>query len=316
MEIMPGTKPSIKKSRIARRHNDNLSGLLYTSPFFVLFALFGLYPAIFTIYVSLHKWSLLGDKEFVGFRNYRLLLLHDPLFWKSIRNTFIIWFESVPLQLVLATIMAVLLNQAFLKWKGVFRFLIFLPNITSLVAVSLIFANVFGVKYGLINYLLESIGLSRIDWVVTPWATQFAVSLLIIWRYLGFHMIIQLAGLQSIPNDLYESATIDGASRTQQFVRITIPMLMPTLLFSLIIATTGGLQIFTEPYAFMSSLVGTNIAVNGGSSNQVLTVVMYLYKTAFTDRSFGYSSAIANLLLILIILFSLFNTFVVRKLRD
>ncbi|WP_127530177.1 carbohydrate ABC transporter permease [Paenibacillus kobensis] len=316
MEIVPSTEQSVRKSRFKRRQNDNLSGLLYTSPFFILFAIFGLYPALYTIYVSFHKWSLLGDKEYVGFRNYRLLLTQDPLFWRSIRNTFIIWFESVPLQLLLATLMAVLLNQAFLKWKGVFRFLIFLPNITSLVAISLIFANVFSVKYGLVNYLLDSIGLNRIDWVVTPWATQFAVSMLILWRYLGFHMIIQLAGLQSIPNDLYESATIDGASKTQQFFRITLPMLMPTLLFSLIIATTGGLQIFTEPYSFMTSLVGTGAAVNGGSSNQVLTVVMYLYKTAFTDRSFGYSSAIANLLFLLIMLFSLFNTFVVRKLRD
>jgi cellobiose transport system permease protein len=209
----------------------------------------------------------------------------------------------------------VLLNQTFLKMKGIFRFLIFLPNITSLVAVSLIFANVFSVKYGLINYLLSAIGLAHMDWVATPWATQLAVSILIIWRFLGFHMIIQLAGLQSIPRDLYESATIDGASKVQQFLRITLPMLSPTLLFSLLIATTGGLQIFTEPYAFMTSLMGANSGVNGGSDNQILTIVMYVYKTAFTDRSFGYSSAIANLLLILILLFSLFNTFVVRKLR-
>jgi cellobiose transport system permease protein len=311
------TPPATSKVllRRQRRSNDNLSGILYTFPFFVLFTAFGLYPAVYTFYVSLHKWSLLGSREFVGMRNYRMLLTDDPMFWKSIVNTFIIWFESVPLQILLATILAVMLNQAFLKLKGVFRFLIFLPNITSLVAVSLIFANVFSVKYGLVNYLLNVIGMNPIDWVAASWATQLAVSMLVLWRYLGFHMIIQLAGLQSIPRDLYESATIDGATKVQQFLRITIPMLTPTLLFSLIIATTGGLQIFTEPYTFMTSLIGTNAAVSGGHNNQVLTVVMYLYKTAFTDRSFGYSSAIANLLLILIVLFSLFNTFIVSKLR-
>lgn len=318
MDSHPEPTAVMRSSRSRRRRRlggDHASGLLFTLPFFLLFAAFGLYPALYTVYVSMHKWSLLGSKRYVGLRNYKTLLMDDPLFWKSIGNTFIIWFESVPAQILLATLLAVLLNHSYLRMKGIFRFVIFLPNITSMVAVSLIFANVFGVQYGLINYAIGELGFARIEWAASPWATRLAVSLLVLWRYLGFHMIIQLAGLQSIPRDLYESATIDGASGAQQFLRITLPMLTPTLLFSVLIATTGGLQIFTEPYAFLTSLSGANAAVNGGIDNQVLTVVMYLYKTAFTDKAFGYSSAIANLLLILILLFSLFNTYIVRKLR-
>ena len=244
-----------------------------------------------------------------------ILLTDDPIFWISIGNTFLIWFESVPLQILCAIVLAVLLNQAFIKAKAVFRFFIFLPNITSLVAVSLIFANVFGVKYGLFNYVLSLLGAGSVNWAGTAWATQLAVAVLVFWRYLGFHMVIQLAGLQSIPQDLYEAATIDGANKVQQFFRITIPMLTPTIMFSTLIATTGGLQLFTEPFAFLSDLSGGVAAVNGGTNNQVLTVVMYLFKTAFTDHSFGYSSAIANLLLIIILLFAMFNSLLVRKLR-
>lgn len=302
-------------ARYRRKRGDTIAGYLFTSPFFLLFAVFSLYPLLYTIYISLFKWNMLGNKEYVGLRNYRLILWDDPMFWKAVGNTFIIWFESTPLQIFLAVLLAVLLNQAFLKGKAVFRFFIFLPNITSLVAVSLIFANVFGVKYGLINYFLTKLGASPVDWAGTPWATQLAVALLVIWRYLGFHMVIQLAGLQSIPADLYESATIDGASRRQQFFRITVPLLTPTILFSTIIGTTGGLQLYTEPYAFLSDLSGGLAAASGGSHNQVLTIVMYLYKSAFTDHSFGYSSAIANLLLLIIILFAGFNSLLVRRLR-
>ncbi|KQO18891.1 cytochrome C biogenesis protein [Paenibacillus sp. Leaf72] len=301
--------------RFNQRISDHISGYLYTLPFFAIFMVFGFYPMLYTIYISLFKWDMLGDRTFVGLRNYRLLLTDDPLFWKSIGNTFLIWFESVPFQILFAILLAVLLNQAFIRGKGVFRFFIFLPNITSLVAVSLIFANVFGVKYGLFNYLLTLLGLDRLDWAGDSWATQLAVAALVFWRYLGFHMVIQLAGLQSIPGDLYQAATIDGASKGQQFFRITIPMLTPTIMFSTLIATTGGLQLFTEPFTFMSDLSGAVAAVNGGTNNQVLTVVMYLYKTAFTDHAFGYSSAIANLLLIIIVIFALFNSLLVGKLR-
>jgi ABC-type sugar transport systems, permease components len=269
------------------------------SPFYLLFLVFGLFPILFSIYLSFHAWDGLGEMKYVGLRNFRNLLANDPDFWKSVGNTFVIWFLSTLPQLFLALVIAFLLNAAFMKFKDFFRAVFFLPNITSIVAVAIIFGSFFGTQFGLINSLFQALGLERIDWINDTFWVKVAISLMVIWRWTGYNAIIYLAGLQAVPGDLYEAATIDGASRTQQFFRITLPLLRPIILFTVILSTIGGMQLFTEPMI----LVGNT----GGATKGGLTLVLYLYSQAFGNQLFGYASAIAWMLFLIIGVFSFLN---------
>lgn len=295
------------KQKWSQKTRDHISGYLYISPFFIIFGIFGVFPIVFTAFISLHRWNMLGAREYVGFRNYQLLM-DDPLFWKSLSNTFLIWFLSTLPQLFLALILAFILNQAFLKGKEFFRLAVFLPNITSVVAVAIVFTAIFGQHYGILNYFLSFLGVSPINWSGTPWGTWIAISTMVMWRWTGYNTIIYLSALQSIPNELYEAATIDGASKAQQFFNITIPMIRPMIIFTVILSTIGGMQVFAEPLMFSGQ--------SGGSQNQGLTVTLYLYGEAFTRSSFGYASAIAWMLFLVIVLFSLLNLFLTRKLKS
>ncbi|WP_019534477.1 carbohydrate ABC transporter permease [Paenibacillus ginsengihumi] len=269
------------------------------SPFYILFLIFGLFPILFSLYLAFHAWDGLGDMEFVGLRNFRNLLTDDPDFWISVGNTFAIWFLSTLPQLFLALVVAFLLNAAFMKFKNVYRAIYFLPNITSIVAVAIIFGSFFGSQFGLINGVLGALGLPRIEWLTDGFWVKAAVSLMVIWRWTGYNAIIYLAGLQGIPNDLYEAATIDGASRMQQFFSITLPLLRPIILFTVILSTIGGMQLFTEPMILLGN--------GGGATKGGLTLVLYLYNQAFINQLFGYASAIAWVLFLLIGLFSFLN---------
>ncbi|MCZ8514010.1 sugar ABC transporter permease [Paenibacillus filicis] len=277
----------------------HLAPYVMISPFYVLFLVFSLFPIVFSLYLAFHAWDGLGPMEFIGLRNFRNLLTDDPDFWKSVGNTFIIWFLSTVPQLFAALVIAFLLNAAFMRFKDFYRAVYFLPNITSIVAVAIIFGSFFGSQFGLINGLLQAAGLPRIEWINDPFWVKVAISLMVIWRWSGYNAIIYLAGLQGIPHDLYEAATIDGASRTQQFFSITLPLLRPIILFTVILSTIGGMQLFTEPLI----LVGNT----GGSTKGGLTLVLYLYNQAFGNQMFGYASAIAWMLFLIIGLFSFLN---------
>lgn len=269
------------------------------SPFYILFLIFGLFPILFSLYLAFHAWDGLGEMEFVGLRNFRNLLTDDPDFWVSVGNTFAIWFLSTLPQLFLALVVAFLLNAAFMKFKNFYRAIYFLPNITSIVAVAIIFGSFFGSQFGLINGVLGALGLPRIEWLTDGFWVKAAVSLMVIWRWTGYNAIIYLAGLQGIPHDLYEAATIDGASRMQQFFSITLPLLRPIILFTVILSTIGGMQLFTEPMILLGN--------GGGATKGGLTLVLYLYNQAFINQLFGYASAIAWVLFLLIGLFSFLN---------
>jgi cellobiose transport system permease protein len=295
------------KKRLGQSVRDHISAYLYISPFFILFGVFGVYPILFTAWVSLHKWNIVGNKEFIGFQNYQFLM-EDPYFWKALFNTFSIWFISTLPQLFAALVLAFLLNQAFLKGKDFFRVAVFIPNITSIVAVAVIFGAIFGQHYGLLNYLLTVFGFEPYDFKNSVIGTHIAISAMVMWRWTGYNAIIYLAGLQSIPNDLYEAATIDGASKMQQFLYITIPMLRPVIIFTVILSTIGGMQIFTEPVIFSG--------VGGGSQGQGLTFTQLIYEEAFSRQSFGYASAVAWILFIIIVVFSVFNLFLTKKLQS
>src|SRR5690625_5203296 len=290
--VVRNNHPKVKKTYNQQRSN-NISGLLFISPFFILFGIFGLFPLLFTAFLSFHRCSMLGEISFIGFDNYKMLFTNDPLFWKSVANTFSIFAMSTIPQLILALILAFFLNQTFIKGKGIFRLAVFMPNITSIVAVAIVFSAMFGTNYGVINYVLSVVGIDRIDWSGSYLGTQIAISAMVMWRWVGYNTIIYLAGLQGISKDLYEAATIDGANTRQQFLYLTIPLMRPIILFTVVLSTIGGMQIFTEPLLF-----------GKGSVNQGLTMTLYLYEEAFTRFSFGYAAAVAWLLFFIIILFS------------
>jgi len=300
------TVTSTKKT-LKQTTKDHISGYLYIAPFFIIFGVFGLFPIVFTAFISLHKWNILGTREFIGFKNYQLLFT-DPLFWKALGNTFSIWVISTLPQLFLALVLAFILNSAFLKGKQFFRLAVFLPNITSVVAVAIIFGAIFGEKYGVLNYLLSFIGIDPINWKGSYFGTHVAIASMVMWRWTGYNTIIYLSALQSISKDLYEAATIDGASKMQQFFYITIPMIRPMVIFTVILSTIGGMQIFAEPQMFAGA--------GGGALDQGLTMTLYLYEEAFVRNSFGYSSALAWVLFLIIVLFSLVNLFITNRIKS
>lgn len=262
-------------------------------PTIVIFGLFMVYPILDSIYLSFLDFSG-GAYSFVGFRNY-VELFKDPVFYKSLGNTFLYLIIQVPVMISLALIIAVLIEQKFIRGRGFFRMSVFLPTITSLVAYALVFKVLFNTEHGLINYVIEYFGGQKIQWIYSALPAKFSVIISITWRWVGYNMIILLAGIQSIPEDLYESASIDGATFWQKFFFITIPMVKQILLFTTITSTIGTLQLFDEPY----------ILTQGGPNNATITVGQYLYNNGFKYLKYGFASALGYVMVIIIGLLSI-----------
>jgi len=298
---------------LLRRLEPKVSPYVYIAPFFVLFALFGLFPLVYTGYVSLTDRNLLSPvAHFIGLHNYALLI-HDSYFWNAVENTFGIWFLSTVPQLTIALVLAHVLNTR-MRVRNFFRMAILLPQVTSLVAVALIFTQMFGHDYGFVNWVLSLVGIHHVYWEAGRFSSWVALSVMVTWRWTGYNALIYLAAMQSVPDELYEAAAVDGASRRRQFFHITVPMLRPTIIFTVIIATIGGLQLFTEPYLFQPRASGGT----GGSARQYQTIVMYLYEKFLgsTQFKFGYAAAIAWCLVLLIALFAFINFFFVSRIRS
>ncbi len=265
-----------------------------------------LFPALFSIFVffflpviaaflmsftdfgiySLADWRY---TRFVGFGNYAKLF-NDPLFWTALKNTFYFVLVAGPLSIATSLLTAVLLNSKLAKFKVFFRLAYFLPVITTLVAVAIVFRFIYHPHFGLLNYLLGFFGISPIDWLGDPnWAMP-AIILMAVWKNFGFNMIIFTAGLQNIPAQLYEAAEIEGANAWHKFFKITLPMLAPTTLFVGVITLIGFFQLFAEPY----------IMTQGGPLNSTLSIVQYMYREGFRWWNMGYSAALAFVLFVII----------------
>lgn len=294
-------KEKVRNKRyMSEAKKDMASGYLYIAPFFIIFAIIGLYPALFSIYLGFQKWNGLSPMTFVGLDNFKIVLT-DPLFWKSVYNTIVMGIMGTAPQLVFGIIFAYLLNLAFLRFKNFFRVTIFMPYITSMVAVALIFSVLFSDhESSLANYVLSLAGLDPVSWSSSEWGTKIAISIMVFWRWVGYNTIIYLAGIQSIPSHLYEAATIDGANKFQQLIYITIPMLKPFIILTVFTSTVGALQLFSEPTIFLGTGAFTR--------DEAMTIVMYLYRDAFKLQSFGTASATAIILLVLITVFATINT--------
>ncbi|MGY0006051.1 carbohydrate ABC transporter permease [Micromonospora sp. I033] len=305
-------RPPLTPSRRRRsyrlgRWDLKYSPYLYVAPFFVLFGVFGLFPVLYTVYVSLFDYELLsGTKEFAGLENYRLLM-EDAQFWNAAYNTLGIFVLSTVPQLIVALMLANLLNRQ-MRARTLLRMGVVIPNITSVAAVGIIFALIFADRYGLINWLLGTVGLDPIAWRDNRFASWFAIAFMVDWRWTGYNALIYLGAMQAIPKDLYESASLDGASTWRQFWSITVPLIRPTILFTIIISTIGGFQIFTEPLMYGNGLI------RGGVDHQFQTLAMYIYEKTFTGNAeYGYGSAMSWLLFLMIIIFALINFALVRR---
>lgn len=227
--------------------------------------------------------------RFIGFKNY-IKLFEDPLFYTALKNTFYFVIVAGPLSIAVSLGAALLLNSKLIKYKAIFRLSYFIPVVTTLVAVAIVWRFIYHPKFGIINYLLGLIGVSPIDWLGEPATAMPAIILMSVWKGFGYNMIIFIAGLQNIPEDLYEAASIEGATGWQKFKSITLPMLAPTTLFISIITMIGYFQLFAEPY----------VMTQGGPLNSTLSIVQFMYQEGFRWWNMGYSASIAFVLFFII----------------
>jgi cellobiose transport system permease protein len=303
----PEKQPDPPKRVRSGRLDLKYSAYLYIAPFFILFTAFGLFPLLYTARLSLHHWTLTGgDKGFVGLANYRELFADDQ-FWNALGNTFGLFIVSTIPQLLLALLIASWLNKR-LRSRTLLRMGILIPNITSVAAVGIIFGLIFAEHYGMANWVLQSMHLPAVAWRDHRWSSWTAIAFMVDWRWTGYNALIYLSAMQAIPKDLYESAALDGASAARRFWRITLPLIQPTILFTVIISTIGGMQLFTEPLLFDYG------RPQGGTLNEFQTVAMYIYETTFTNNySAGMGAAISWLLFLVIIVFALVNFLLLRR---
>ncbi|GAB6936512.1 carbohydrate ABC transporter permease [Isoptericola variabilis] len=304
----PGQRPTrrVGFSQRLGRWDVKVSPYLYISPFFILFAITGLFPLGYTAFVSLHEWNLLGGQgDFVGLENYSAVLA-QPVFWKSLVNTFSIFvFSSVP-QVILAITIAALLDQN-LRAATFWRMGVLIPYVVAPVAVSMIFGRLFADDYGLINELLGLVGVDPVGWHSERIPSHIAIATMVNFRWTGYNALIFLAAMQAVPRELYEAAVIDGAGRARQFFSITVPQIRATIIFVVITSTIGGLQIFDE--VRMYDTYGL-----GGPDKDWMTTVVYLYDVAWgNQKNFGRASAVAWLLFLLIVVIGLINFLITQR---
>lgn len=263
--------------------NKSSHGYYFILPFFLSFFIFGLGPILYSLFLSFTDWSGFDTPSFVGLVNYKRLI-QDSLFYKSIGNTLIIWIFSIIPQLTIALTLALILNEKFIRGRHLFHAIFYFPNIITPITLGVLFALMFDWQTGSVNKFLELIGLidDPIYWFNSPWLSRIIVALVMMFQNFGFNMLVFLAGLQAIPHDLYEAAEIDGASKVQVAIKITIPLIRPVLIFTLITSVIGGLQIFDAP-----------LMLGKGPENSTLTMIMNLYEAAFVRYDYGYGAAIA-----------------------
>lgn len=277
-----------------REWADWLQGYAFLAPSFVILGIFVYFPVLYAAWLSLWRWRILrGEPAFIGLDNYAFLFSSED-FWQAMWNTFYFAGGSIPTGMVAALAIALLLNRQ-LRGLAIYRTAYFLPTITSLVAVSIVWLWIYHPDVGLANYLLSLIGLPNVRWLNAPQSAMPALIILGIWRGLGYNVIIYLAGLQNIPLHLYEAAKIDGANRWQLFRHVTWPLLTPTSFFIFIIAVINSFQSFTQ----------IDVMTQGGPVGSTTVIVYYLYKQAFQQFTMGYGSAIAMVLFAMILVLTL-----------
>jgi ABC-type sugar transport system permease subunit len=274
---------------------------LFIAPFFVLFLVFGLFPILYSLALSLSYWKGGGAPIFVGLDNYAALL-KDASFFKSLYNTLFIFVVGHAIMLPLAFVLAYALNTEYVRRKNLFQAFFFTPMVTSTIAVSLVFSMLFGEHFGVVNYAIKLLGGNPIEWYhgTGVWI-KFVIIALFVWKWYGWNAVIYFAGMQSIDRELYECASMEGAGKGKILRHITIPLMKPVILYTLVMSFVGGMQLFDEPY-IITAAGPTNFS--GGTNQAGLTIAMYLYKSGFNFGQLGYASAIAYALMLIIVVMS------------
>ena len=290
----------------ALRLSPTIAPYVFLSPFVVLFAVFGVFPLVFSLYLAFQSWeptSGMAAMQFVGLDNY-LFALQDEWFWKSLKNTAWLALASGVPQHLVAIPLAYFIHSSFKRLRNGVVGAYFMPYITSTVAIAILFSSLFSTDFGMVNVGLQALAqvpvlgwlvpAGAIDWLGDPDHIKPAIAIIVFWRYVGFNVVLYLAALQTIPKDIYEAATMDGAGRLQQFFFITLPSLKPMIFFGVTLSVIGGLQLFEDPFILTGG--------RGGSDQSGMTTAIYLYRMAFDFNDFGAASAMSWLLFILVAL--------------
>ena len=267
-----------------KRLGAGSSPYLLLSPYGVHFLVITAFPVVFSLVLTLHRWNLLSPMQWIGGLNFSTLM-QDPLFWKALWSTFRFLLVHVPLQVVLALVLAALLNQQ-IRARGFFRAAFFLPVVLSGVVITIMWKQLYASETGVFNALLTLMGLGRVGWLTDPVIAMPSIAIMATWKNMGLYVILLLAGLQSIPKSVYEAATIDGAGGVAQFMKITIPLLNPILMSVIILSTINGFSLFIEPY----------VMTGGGPLNSTLSMNLYIYRQAFSFYKMGYAATLGFVL--------------------
>ncbi|GGB78192.1 MULTISPECIES: carbohydrate ABC transporter permease [Deinococcus] len=290
------------------RFQQRFAPYLFVSPFFILFAVFGLFPLIFSLFLAFHLWSPLdgvGNWKFVGFENFQLALGPTDMFWRSLKNT--VWIgllSGIPQHLV-ALPLAFIIHHSLRRFQGTFSTILFLPYITNAVAIAIVFATLYSERLGILNYLGGQLGLDPVRWLGDPNMVPYSVAAVVFWRYVGWNTVLYLSGLQAISEDVYEAATVDGANGWQKFWYITLPLLRPMMFYAFTLTIVGSMQLFEEPFMLLND--------GGGSGGAGLTSAMHIFNTAFRDLDMGYASAMSWLLFLAIFALSMLNNYLFSR---
>ncbi|RZJ17722.1 MAG: sugar ABC transporter permease [Brevundimonas sp.] len=280
----------------------------FVAPALLAVGLFFAVPVISALLLSLTDFDIyaladLNNLRFVGFQNYQNLL-GNPLFWGAMKNT--VWFAvlGVPLSIAASLAAAVILNARVVKWRPIWRVMFFAPYVTTLVATAVVWRYLLHTRYGVINWALQGVGLPPVDWLGDPSTSIPAILMFVVWKIFGYNMLIFLAVLQTVPDDLYEAARIDGAGPWKQFRHVTLPAIAPTMLLVSIISVAGFFQLFAEPY----------VMTQGGPAQSTVTVLYFMYEEGFKWWNLGSASAVAFILFLCIFAVTLVQLWVSRRL--
>ena len=297
----PGGLAEVRRAFTGLRRGETIAGYLFLAPNFIGFIIFMLFPIMFAFYIMLTDWSLAKDPQFIGLKNFETMV-KDRIFWKSLGNSFYYTFVAVPTGIFIAFWLALALNR---KMRGIvfFRTVYFLPQITLTVAAATIWRWMYQPEVGLINYILGLFGIDGPNWIFhTAWAMP-AVIIMSNWQGIGLAMLILLAGLQGIPEEYYEAASIDGASSLQRMRFVTLPMLSPALFFVVVTSLINAFQSFDQ---FL-------VLTNGGPADATTPLTLYIYNSAFKFLKMGYGAALAAALFVIILVITIVQWQLARR---
>lgn len=284
-----------------RESKKSVLSYFLVSPYLVHLILFVSFPVIFSLVLTFHKWNIISEMQYVGFDNY-IRIFQDRLFWKALVNTLTFLAFHIPLQIIIALMLAYFLDLK-IFFKGFFRATFFLPVVISGVVVTMVWQQLYGLDSGLINKLLVSIGLGRVEWLTNKNIAMISIAIMATWKNVGLYVILFLVGLQSVPQRYYEAADVEGANQWQKFRYITLPAINPTIFMVTILSTIGGFNLFIEPY----------IMTGGGPLNSTLSAMLYIYKQAFEYYHMGYSATLGILFAFIIMMVVVIQKYTIEK---